>query len=83
MMLHTLDGVGPFDNRPSADLTLFKKKKKKRKSKIQKINIKKIHIYIQHMRCYMRQMTCDTWWELNILAKCQVPSSKGLGVKVF
>ena len=36
-------------------------------------------------------MTCDRWWDVNILSKCQVniiskcqvPSSNGLGVKGF
>ena len=30
----------------------------------------------------MGHMTCDTWREVNILSKCQVPSSYGLKMKV-
>ena len=33
--------------------------------------------------CDKRHVTCDMWWKVNILSKCQVPSSNGLGVKVF
>ena len=31
----------------------------------------------------MWHMTCDRWGEVKLLSKCQLPSSYGLGVKVF
>ena len=35
-----------------------------------------------HMIQDMWHMTCDTWWGMNILSKCQLPSSFGLGSRV-
>ena len=54
-----LDGVGPVDNRPSTnELHHFVKKKKIKKN----------------VTCDTWHMTCDMWWRLNILSKCQVSS---------
>ena len=36
-----------------------------------------------HVTCDMWHGTPDRWWEVNILSKFQVPSSYGLGVKIF
>ena len=35
-----------------------------------------------HMTRYMWHMTCDTWWGVNSLSKCQLFSSYGLGQTV-
>ena len=35
-----------------------------------------------HLKQYTWHVTCDTWWEVKILLKFQVPSLYGLGVKV-
>ena len=34
------------------------------------------------MTCDMGIVTCDTWWEVKILSKFQVPSPYDFGVKV-
>ena len=36
-----------------------------------------------HVTCDTWHVTCDTWREVNILSKCWVSISYGLGVKVF
>ena len=68
-----LDRTGPVDNRPST--TLSKRRKK-----------------MWHVTPDTWQMTHDVWqvthdiWHLvgvNILSKCQLPSSYGLGVMMF
>ena len=38
---------------------------------------------IWHLIHDILHVTCDTWGEVNILLKDQVPSSYGWGVKVF
>ena len=36
-----------------------------------------------HMTGYMLHRPCDTWWNVNILSKCPLPSSHGLGLTLF
>ena len=35
------------------------------------------------MICDMRQVTCDSWWEVNLLSKSQLPTCNGLGEIMF
>ena len=36
-----------------------------------------------HVTCDMSHVTCDIWWGVNILLKCQLSCSYGLGKTVF
>ena len=36
-----------------------------------------------HVICEILHVKCDVWLGVNILSKCQLPTSYGLGVKVF
>ena len=73
-----LDGIGPVDNRPSTtSFTTWSNEEEKKK-------------HVWYLTCDrwqvtndMWHVTCDMWREVNILSKFQVPSSYGLGVKVF
>ena len=42
-----------------------------------------LHHFIQFLKNYMWHVTYETYKEVNILPKFQVPSSYGFGVKVF
>ena len=80
-------GVGLVDNRPSTD----------KFHHIAKKNVTCYTWHVTHVTHDTRHITCDTWhmtcdvwhvthdrWgEVNLLLKCQLPSSYGLGVKVF
>ena len=83
-----LDGVGPIDNRPSTDKHHHFVRKRKKEKKKWHVTYDTWHVtrdtwhvtcHIWHMTCDTWHMTCDTWWGVNILSKCQLPNSNGLG----
>ena len=53
-------------------------KKKKKKSDMWHVTFDTWHV-----KCDTWHVTHDRWGEVNLLSKCQVPCSHGLGVKVF
>ena len=72
------DGVGPLDIRTSNNkLHYFVRKRKWKRD-------------MRHMTCDMWHLTCDTWhltcdmlWGVNILSKCQFPSTYSLWFMIF
>ena len=61
------------------------------------VQIKHTHTYLQtHLNFFAAKknqhfnltpdtghLTCDTWWGVNIISKCQLSSSQGLGAMMF
>ena len=72
-----LDGVDPVDNRPfTTSLYHF--------VKIFFLNdMSQVTRDMWHVTRDMWHMACDRWGDVNLLSKSQLPSSYGLGVKVF
>ena len=69
----------PVDSRPSTNkLDHFVQKKRRKKSDMWHVTSE-----TWHMTRDMRHVTCDMFWGVNILSKCQLPSSSGLWSMIF
>ena len=79
------DRISPVDNRTSTKKRKKKREKERKKKKKWPVTRYMWHVtrYMWHITCDTWHVTCDTWWVVNILSKCQIPSSYALGVKVF